>query len=149
MIILFFFLIFAVVVGGSIFSFQFLYSFIKPFLKTAKDRRKLLKGFLIFAAVCLSFNLLLRFLTAEPPFFSPGIDQLRQNEYVKSHIGGFASYSFYADSLPKKPKDTAAFSVSLIGDSLTLHLKCIMQRTTNPDKWKLIKIKTDSLTKTP
>ena len=79
-----------------------------------------------------------------PTSFKAGVDSIIYNDTLISRVGGYESYSYKPNSLPKESDNPAKFSVEINGSKATLFLTCRMSKSTSGD-WILTQVKQDSL----
>jgi hypothetical protein len=133
------------VVLFSFASFYFAYGMLKPYLKSATERAKVIKYALIFFILGIVMYTLAKYLMRGSDYFEQGIDQLHNSSYINAKIGDFDSYSWNRDKLIANPESPAKFQVEINSDSTKLFLTCTMIKL--KDSWKLTRIHQDSVSK--
>lgn len=130
------------VVFSSFASLSFIYRILKPYLKTAAGRSKVIKWALIFFVLGIVAYILATLAMRGPDYFEQGVNQLHDSSYINAKIGDFSSYSYYRDELKDNPKSPAKFRIIINGDSKKLFLTCVMVKL--KDSWELTHIHQDS-----
>ena len=121
-----------------------LYAVFKSKFKSPGWKKLVLTGLLVSAFMAWTIIGDYRVRHREPAYFNQGVEQLRSNSLVKTHMDGFSSYTI-PNSFPKNPGTQAVFHIGLISDSTTLYLTCTMDKI--KEDWKLTNVVQDSIGK--